>query len=538
MAKGKIPPDDDGQNLKPTYNNHPEFVHHRRRYSDFFQFAPVGYFTFDRDGTIIEVNSMGAKLLGTDRDRLLKRPFSQFTAAESKNSFEEHCRRIFRTDAMHCCDVMISSQDGTPIWLQLESLASQNGHGGSEECYTVIKDITHRRLTEDALRRAHDELEQRVVERSAEMEDINRKLRRQISECEFAEAALRESEQKYSTLVEDALIGVYIIKDGIIEFANDKFAAIYGYEKDELIGIPSLDLAHPDDRALIKVMRSKRLKGEKVPSEYEIRGIKKNGDAIWVMRSFSLIHYKDGPAISGIVSDVTKRRKAEEALRESGRELRILSNQLLSAEEKERKRIARELHDGIGQALSAIKFSVENSLRQLGNQADDSELKSLEAVIPLTQKTIEEVRRIVKDLRPSILDDLGILATINWFCREFQAIYAGIQIEREIEIQEQDIPSPLKTLIYRILQEALNNVAKHSHADLARLTLVQYDSGIKLTIQDNGAGFDLAKTLSLKPSQRGFGLASMRERAELSGAEFEIKSAVGEGTTIRIVWRI
>jgi signal transduction histidine kinase len=284
-------------------------------------------------------------------------------------------------------------------------------------------------------------------------------------------------------------------------------------------------------------MRTKRLSGENVPSEYEIRGLKKNGDTIWVMRSFSLINYRGGPAISGIVSDMTKRHKAEKALRESGKELRIISNQLLSAEEKERKRMARDLHDGIGQALSAIKFSVENSLRQLRNEADHPELKSLEAVIPLAQKTIEEVRRIVKDLRPSILDDLGILATINWFCREFQNVYAGIRIKTKIYIQESDIPSPLKTVIYRILQEALNNVAKHSRASLVQLKLDKSGNRIDLQIQDNGLGFDLAKTISLKPSQRGFGLASMRERAGLSGAAFEIVSSAGKGTAIRVQWK-
>jgi signal transduction histidine kinase len=112
--------------------------------------------------------------------------------------------------------------------------------------------------------------------------------------------------------------------------------------------------------------------------------------------------------------------------------------------------MARDLHDGIGQALSAIKFSIENSLRGLRSSPYETELKSLEAVIPLTQKTIEEVRRIVKDLRPSILDDLGILATITWFCREFQNVYGNIRINRELGIQETDIPSPLKTVIYRI----------------------------------------------------------------------------------------
>ena len=535
MIEGKIPADLDSQKLG-NKKNHPESTSLRRRYSDYFEFAPVGFFTFDRSGVILNVNPNGALLLGADRDSLLRLPFSNFISPDSQDIFELHRLGLFDTRTKQICDLKLSNHHKNPIWVQLESLAFQGGQDPSEQFLTVIKEITDRKKAEEALRKTHDELEQRVLERTAELEDINKKLRRQIFECEYAEAALKESEQKYSTLVEDALIGVYIIKDGVIEFANDKFAAIYGYEKDELIGMQSLDLVHPEDRAMIKEMRAKRLKGEKVPSEYEIQGLKKNGETIWVMRSFSLINFKDGPAISGIVSDLTKRRKAEQALRESGKELRILSNQLLSAEEKERKRIARELHDGIGQALSAIKFSVENSLRQLRNEADHSELKSLEAVIPLTQKTIEEVRRIVKDLRPSILDDLGILATINWFCREFQDIYAGIRIKREIDIQEGDIPSPLKTVIYRILQEALNNVAKHSRADRVQLTLEKSDLGIELKIQDNGMGFDLAKTISLKPSQRGFGLASMRERAELSGAAFDIVSTVGKGTAIRAAW--
>ncbi|MEE9496101.1 MAG: sensor histidine kinase, partial [Desulfobacterales bacterium] len=241
-------------------------------------------------------------------------------------------------------------------------------------------------------------------------------------------------------------------------------------------------------------------------------------------------------AISGIVADITKRRKAEEALRKSDKELRILSNQLLSAEEKERKRIARELHDGIGQALSAIKFSVENALLELREATNPIDLGSLETVIPLTRKTIEEVRRIVKDLRPSILDDLGILATIGWFCREFKNVYTGIRIETTIDIKEDEVPRHLKTIIYRILQEALNNVAKHSRANFVHLRLRKNKTRMELIIHDNGRGFNLEQAMALKTSQRGFGLASMRERAELSGAAFEINSIIGRGTTVRVVW--
>ena len=537
MTEGKLPPNNDIQNLSNDVN-HPELKNYRRRYSDYFGFAPVGFFTFDRSGVILNVNFTGALLLGTDRDSLLRRSFATFLSPKSRDVFDSHSRRLFKTRKKQTCDVKLMNGNGRSPWVQLESVAVQNGSGDSDQFRTVINEITDRKMAEEVLRRTRDELEQKVLERNAELEKINEQLRAQIYECEHAETALRESENKYSTLVEDALIGVYINKDGKIVFANDKFATIYGYSKDELIGMDSLLLVHPDDRLLVDEFREKRLRGDKVPSEYEIRGLKKNGDTIWVMRSLSLINYQDGPAISGIVQDMTKRRKAEEALRESDKELRILSNQLLSAEEKERKRIARELHDGIGQALSAIKFGVENSLRELRDGPNQSELISLESLIPLTQKTIEEVRRIVQDLRPSILDDLGILATITWFCREFQNVYSSIQIKKEIDIQENDIPSPLKTVIYRILQEALNNIAKHSEADSVQLKLKKIAEGVELSLRDNGLGFNITEVISLTPSRRGFGLASMRERAQLSGANFDIKSAEREGTTIRVKWDV
>jgi len=536
MTKGRLPPKNDNQ-ISSEKDNANESKTYRRRYSDHFEFAPVGYFTFDRSGVIIDVNPNGALLLGTDRNSLISKPFSAFIASDYRDVFNSHSQKLFKSRQKQICDLKLLNGNGITPWVQLESVAIQNGDGDLEQFRAAIFKITDRKLAEDALRRARDELEQMVFERTADLEKINAQLRTQIFECENAETALRESENKYSTLIEDALIGVYINKDGKIEFANDKFAAIYGYSKNEMIGMDSTLLVHPEDRPLVQEFRKKRLRGEKVPSEYEIRGLKKNGDTIWVMRSLSLINYQDGPAISGVVQDMTKRRRTEEALRESDKELRILSNQLLSTEEKERKRIARELHDGIGQALSAIKFSVENSLRELRNSPDHAEFKSLETVIPLTQKTIEEVRRIVQDLRPSILDDLGILATINWFCRDFQNVYSSIRIKTDIAIQENDIPSPLKTAIYRILQEALNNVAKHSQADWVQLSLQKTHKGVELTMHDNGTGFDLPEAISLIPSRRGFGLASMRERAELSGARFHIKSAEGQGTTVRVVWK-
>lgn len=239
-----------------------------------------------------------------------------------------------------------------------------------------------------------------------------------------------------------------------------------------------------------------------------------------------------------LVRQMAEREQVESALRKSENELRLLSGRLLSAEEKERKRIARELHDGIGQALSAIKFGVENALRSLQREPASTEVDSLKQIVPFTQKTIEEVRRIVKDLRPSILDDLGILATINWFCREFKSLYAPIGLDHTINAEEDDVPEHLKTVIYRILQEALNNVAKHSRAGRVSIGLEKKDALLVFGISDDGIGFDPEQVVSLERSERGVGLASMRERTELTGGHFFISSGRQTGTTIRIVWSL
>ena len=140
------------------------------------------------------------------------------------------------------------------------------------------------------------------------------------------------------------------------------------------------------------------------------------------------------------------------------------------------------------------------------------------------------------NLRPSLLDELGILATISWFCREFQKANPAIRIERKIHIQENDVANPAKTVIYRVMQEAFNNISKHSKANLVNLTLQKEKDKIEFIIQDHGQGFDLNAAYSLKSHERGLGLAGMKERTHLSGGSFSIESTPGIGTTIRASW--
>jgi signal transduction histidine kinase len=228
------------------------------------------------------------------------------------------------------------------------------------------------------------------------------------------------------------------------------------------------------------------------------------------------------------------RHKQMAALKESENRLRVLTSQLLTVQEKERRLVANELHDSIGSALSVIKFKVEDIIQQMERGVATPE--SLKDLIPTVQQTMEESRRIQTNLRPSLLDDLGILTTLDWHCREFQKTFSHIRIEKEIDISEDDVPHSLKTVIYRIFQEALNNIAKHSKADLITLSLRKTDGPIELTVQDNGHGFDVEEIFSMESYKKGLGLGSMRERTELSGGSFTIESVQGKGTTIHASW--
>jgi signal transduction histidine kinase len=140
------------------------------------------------------------------------------------------------------------------------------------------------------------------------------------------------------------------------------------------------------------------------------------------------------------------------------------------------------------------------------------------------------------DLRPPVLDDMGLLPMLSWFCRRFQTVYSTIRTEPEIGIQEGEIPDVLKIVIYRLVQEAMNNIAKHSKADLVRISLQKMDGRLEVTIRDNGRGFNLEEVISKESAEKGLGLSSMRERTTLSGGTFSVESDNREGTAIRASW--
>jgi signal transduction histidine kinase len=255
----------------------------------------------------------------------------------------------------------------------------------------------------------------------------------------------------------------------------------------------------------------------------------------WIVRRASLVMARQQ---SSLEHEIEAHKRDWQALQRSEHALRVLSGKLLGAQEQERKRIAAELHDGLGQSLSAIKFNLESGLREINSCASECGVGMVKKSIQKVRDAVEEVRRISMDLRPSILDDLGILATIEWFCREYNKFYPHITVNRHVTVAESDIPEPLKVVIYRILQEAFNNVAKHAEADRVDLVLAAEAGQIRLSIRDNGRGFDVQRVVDSNTNGevRGIGLQSMSERAEWSGGVLSIESRRNEGTKIEVGW--
>ena len=332
---------------------------------------------------------------------------------------------------------------------------------------------------------------------------------------------------KQSESIINSLPGIFYLYDRSGKFLrwNKNFERVSGYTSEEISKMTPIDFFDDDEKTLLKErINAVFSKGEadvqanfftkdrrKIP--YYFNGCSANFDGI--------------DYLIGMGIDITDRVKVEAAMRERTEEIQKLTGYLENVREEERTRIAREIHDELGQQLTGLKMDASWINKKIVGSADPKILERITTMISLIDETVKTVRRISSELRPGILDDLGLVPAIEWQCQEFEK-RTGISSKCHAVLTDYNFDKNLATNVFRVYQEALTNVARHSHASAVETFLTEQDGFINLTIKDNGVGFDLEEV----KSKRSLGLVGMRERAMLFQGELIINSEKGKCTEI------
>ena len=289
----------------------------RDKYSDLYDFAPVGYFTINAKGTILEANLTGAAMLGVERSFLIGKPFTHFIARDTQNGFHLHRNSLFETKGRQTCEVKIAAKDGAQIHVQLKSRSVQDDDGDIIRIRTAVTDINTRKLAEEALKTAHDQLEQRVQERTFELAQTNERLKHEIAERKRSAEALRESEEKYREFFENESDAVMVFDSESLKFedANRAVLDLYGYTKDEFLalGVEDISAETEKTRMAVKKIKAGDPGSERVPLRY----FKKKDGTVFPGEVCSGVFTSKGrKKIIGAVRDITDRMRLENELRQ------------------------------------------------------------------------------------------------------------------------------------------------------------------------------------------------------------------------------
>lgn len=378
------------------------------KYTDLYDFAPVGYMSLDEQGRIMEVNLTGAALLGVGRSQLVNRRLPAYVMPAGRPVFLAFLKQIFAGDGKHVCETTLLREGGASFWANIHGTAASSVSGSQKWCRVVVSDITALKLSEEAQRRM------------GALSDANQELRQEIARRQAVEESLKKSERELSQLL-----------------------------------------------AQSRVLQN---------------------------------------------------------------QLRQLSRQILSAQEDERKMISRELHDVIAQTLTGINVQLAALAKETGINPKGFD-RNIARTRKLVEKSVEIVHEFARELRPAVLDDLGLIPALHTFMKSFSrrtGVHASLKAFAGLE----RLDAVKRTVLFRIAQEALTNVARHAQASRVEVTIQELPDCICMKISDDGKSFQVERVLHGKGSKR-LGLLGMRERLEMVGGKFFVESSPGKGTTVQ-----
>ncbi|UCD09980.1 MAG: PAS domain S-box protein [Dehalococcoidales bacterium] len=349
-----------------------------------------------------------------------------------------------------------------------------------------------------------------------------------ITERRVVEDALLESEKSYRAIFESAYDAIWVHDmDGIILTANDALSVLCGYPLNELVGMSVKQfIGNESDIELAREIKKKLLSGGRIDAPYEMNLVRKDGTKLITIITTNLVNVEnDVKAFQNTARDVTNEKRMEE-------NLRYYLQQITRAQEEERKRIARELHDDTAQLLLSLSRQLDNFIRNEDNYSREH-ISFLKDIQEQVNRGVQSVHRYAQDLRPSLIDDLGLMAAVRSLVKRAQE-YSEIEISLEVTGEERRLPSEVEMLLYRIIQEALNNVLKHSRATESHIDIQFSEKQVYVSISDNGTGFELSDTIDDLAQTGKLGLIGMQERARLLGATLSFDSVPSKGTSVLI----
>lgn len=469
----------------------------RDRYQDLYDFAPVGYLTLNKDGLICEINLKGARLLGSERKLLLNTPFARYLSADESKLWCEYFRKVKRNGHTHSCELKLQRENGEVFHAQLECLHIGEGESG----HTVRISLTN------------------------------------ISARKNAEAKMAQSRQLldedrllFQAILDNAPIGIWMLDaNRKIRFINKTFCESVGTTEPNFLAANHYSDLLPETVSGHCIQSDNECLTQETPhlSSEWLPFVDGKMHLLEITKAKLRDYQGNTIGLIGLAADITERHRIENELKEYQQLLRELADQRTTAREAELKHLAREVHDELGQLLTALRMDISLLRIQFGEHNSTLMVK-IQDMLLLVDKAIGGVRDVTANLRPPALD-LGIAPAIVWLGNKFSErtkIACKVHVKDEpVELNDASILT-----LFRIVQESLTNITRHAEASLVEINLEQKDGRIYIEICDDGVGFDI----ELMSAKNSFGMMGMKERALAVGGRVDVSSFPSQGTVISV----
>jgi PAS domain S-box-containing protein len=479
-----------------------------------FDNAPIGMAIVGLDFRLHMVNRSLCDTLGYTESELVSRSFVELTHPDDIEKDITLAGQLFRGEIpSYRLEKRFHTKDGRLVWIDLTALVVRGKGGEALYGLALAEDITERKQAETSLR--------------------ENEVRYRSFIANSSEGIWRfEAEEPIDTSLPIDVQIESFFKCGYLAECNDAMARMYGHRwAEEVIGLRLGDLLPASEPANVISARRFIENGYRLQDVVSIE-LDKDGQRMYFMNNVAGV-VENGFLLRawGTQQDITERKKAEDELRESRQQLRALAARIQALREEERAAISREIHDVLGQGLTSLKIDISRLNKKLPEVGDETVrvrmAERFKAVIELLDETLATVKNLCTELRPRLLDTFGLSAAVEWQCAEFQR-RSGIACESRLPKDELPLSAEVSTALFRILQEALTNVARHSRATNVYIELAAEDEYVCLSVRDNGRGV----TEEEIAASRSLGILGMRERAALFGGDVVVKGEPAQGTTV------